>query len=59
MRLGVDALDAEGRWAEIGEIGATGAILVRPDNHVAWRASGPAADAERVLVEAVGTVLCR
>ncbi|MEA3301079.1 MAG: FAD-dependent monooxygenase [Pseudomonadota bacterium] len=30
-------VDAEGRWSEVKGIGPRGAILVRPDGHVAWR----------------------
>ncbi|KAK5222253.1 hypothetical protein LTR72_006510 [Exophiala xenobiotica] len=34
-------VDFEEHWAEVKSIGARGAILVRPDNIVAWRAPGP------------------
>lgn len=33
-------LDVAGRWPEVREVNATGAILVRPDGHVAWRSMG-------------------
>jgi 2,4-dichlorophenol 6-monooxygenase len=49
--------DVDGRWAEIGEIGAGGAILVRPDNHIAWRSLGPQENPARVLTEALKHVL--
>ncbi|WP_020673277.1 FAD-dependent monooxygenase [Amycolatopsis nigrescens] len=29
--------DAEGGWSAVKEVGDGGAVLVRPDNHVAWR----------------------
>lgn len=37
IRVGVDtrALDA---WQEVCDVGESGALLVRPDHHVAWRA---------------------
>ena len=41
--------DASGGWAEKRQVGAGGALLVRPDGHVAWRcraADGPPAEAE-------------
>lgn len=34
-----DYQDVEGRWAELSQVGPEGAVLVRPDNHVAWRAT--------------------
>ena len=35
---GRDFVDVDGHWARVCEIGADGALLVRPDQHVAWRA---------------------
>ncbi|MDB5875444.1 MAG: 2-polyprenyl-6-methoxyphenol hydroxylase [Ramlibacter sp.] len=40
-------------------IGADGAVLVRPDGHVAWRVPGAAADPGRALREALDRTLCR
>ena len=39
VTIGTDAeyADVDGRWAALREITDEGAILVRPDNHVAWR----------------------
>jgi 2-polyprenyl-6-methoxyphenol hydroxylase-like FAD-dependent oxidoreductase len=34
----VDFRDPDGRWPDLSEVGRTGAVLVRPDGHVAWRA---------------------
>jgi 2,4-dichlorophenol 6-monooxygenase len=34
-----DYWDAEGAWAGVRQIDDGGAVLVRPDNHVAWRAA--------------------
>jgi 2-polyprenyl-6-methoxyphenol hydroxylase-like FAD-dependent oxidoreductase len=33
-----DLADAEGAWGRLSEVGPTGALMVRPDAHVAWRA---------------------
>jgi len=45
--------DVYGDWARVREISDSGALLVRPDRHVAWRSSGraddPAADLRRAL----------
>lgn len=36
---GGDYADPDGSWAAVREVGECGAILVRPDNHVAWRST--------------------
>jgi 2,4-dichlorophenol 6-monooxygenase len=41
--------DYQDQWSARREIGDGGAILVRPDNFVAWRSHGPSADAEKTL----------
>jgi len=50
---GCEYADVLGDWAARREIGETGALLVRPDHHVAWRApeltDDPAGDLERAL----------
>ncbi|MGW8882056.1 aromatic-ring hydroxylase C-terminal domain-containing protein, partial [Streptomyces mirabilis] len=46
-------------WAELHGTTAQGAVLVRPDGFVAWRATGPAADAESTLHEVLTTLLHR
>jgi 2,4-dichlorophenol 6-monooxygenase len=51
--------DADGTWSAVREIGEGGAVLVRPDNHVAWRSSGGGAHAADDLREALGRVLGR
>lgn len=33
-----DLVDADRNWVELSEVEPTGAVLVRPDGHVAWRA---------------------
>ena len=49
--------DVDGRWARIREVGAGGAVLVRPDGHVAWRSITLPADPSALLEKAVGTSL--
>ena len=44
-------VDESGNWASDSGLGSGGALLVRPDNHVAWRSAGPVADPARVLRE--------
>lgn len=51
--------DVDGVWqAECG-IEDDGAILVRPDNHIAWRAPRAAADAHATFATVLDTVLAR
>src|SRR5258705_369928 len=38
---GGEYTDATGEWQRLREMSEEGAILVRPDNHVAWRGSRP------------------
>jgi len=49
VRVGHDVADPDGAWATVSGIGDTGALLVRPDQHVAWRSSGAVEDPEGVL----------
>lgn len=51
--------DTEGRWAQVREIGDAGAVLARPDNHVAWRTLGSADSPVEVLTQAMQAVLAR
>ncbi len=54
--------DLFGGWALGREVGEAGCVLVRPDQHVAWRtrdAAADAADAEGRLSDALGRILGR
>ncbi|UOQ59700.1 FAD-dependent monooxygenase [Leucobacter rhizosphaerae] len=50
---GCEVEDLYGVWRDVSEIGEGGALLVRPDQHVAWRnaimASDPEVELERAL----------
>ncbi|MGV9867499.1 FAD-dependent oxidoreductase [Rhodococcus koreensis] len=59
IAAGADFTDPSGTWAQLRQIDDGGAILVRPDNHVAWRATSAAADPVDELTRAFGTVLSR
>ncbi|MER5813402.1 FAD-dependent monooxygenase [Streptomyces sp. NPDC002033] len=57
---GADLVQPEGAdWAELHELPADGAVLVRPDGFVAWRSEGAAADPEAVLLDAMKRLLRR
>ncbi|HTK62460.1 MAG TPA: FAD-dependent monooxygenase [Pseudonocardia sp.] len=51
VAVGGEFTDADGSWARLREVPEAGAVLVRPDNHVAWRADAPPADLAAVLRE--------
>jgi 2,4-dichlorophenol 6-monooxygenase len=54
---GAEYADADGRWAAVREIADGDAILVRPDNHVAWRSSNGSENPVDVLGNAVTRIL--
>jgi 2,4-dichlorophenol 6-monooxygenase len=56
---GGDFADSTGAWERQREVGGAGAVLVRPDQHVAWRSSGRPADPVSALTEALQAVLRR
>ncbi|MFG2873427.1 FAD-dependent oxidoreductase [Streptomyces sp. NPDC048337] len=57
---GADLLQEEGAdWAELHALDPAGAVLVRPDGFVAWRAEGAVADPRATLLEVLSTVLRR
>jgi 2,4-dichlorophenol 6-monooxygenase len=51
--------DLEGRWAALRGVAESGAVLVRPDAHVAWRSQDAPADAAAQFAQALATVLGR
>jgi 2,4-dichlorophenol 6-monooxygenase len=55
--IGPDAPYTSRTWQDVREVADDGAVLVRPDNHVAWRSTGPADNPEGVLAAAMATVL--
>jgi 2,4-dichlorophenol 6-monooxygenase len=54
---GRDHIDVYEDWARTREIGESGAVLVRPDAHVAWRCDGLPADPAAELLQVLTTVL--
>jgi len=51
--------DLTGDWANASEVEDCGAVLVRPDHHVAWRSPGRSADPLADLRRVLGQVLAR
>jgi 2,4-dichlorophenol 6-monooxygenase len=54
-----DLYDPRSTWTRLRGHGSTGAVLVRPDRFVCWRAEGRAEDAARVLVSVLSQILAR
>jgi putative polyketide hydroxylase len=54
-----DALDPDGAWAQTTGLAPGGALLVRPDDFVGWRADSLPADPERELRQALSAILAR
>lgn len=52
-----DYEDHVGDWDKVREVGDGGCVLVRPDQHVAWRSMGASARAEAELTGALRAVL--
>jgi 2,4-dichlorophenol 6-monooxygenase len=57
LQIGRDVEDAGGAWAELLGIDAEGALLVRPDQHVAWRSRGAAAEPAGLLRDVLRRIL--
>jgi len=51
--------DPDGSFPEAYGITPAGAVLVRPDGFVAWRAAGADDASAQALTEALDTALCR
>ena len=52
-------VDRHDRWRSHYGIGSSGAVLLRPDGHVAWRAFALDADPEQTLTSVLDRALCR
>jgi 2-polyprenyl-6-methoxyphenol hydroxylase-like FAD-dependent oxidoreductase len=57
VTIGRDVVDGDGRWMALLGIESTGAVLVRPDQHVAWRAPRAVADPVATLADVLARVL--
>ncbi len=51
--------DIEGRWDETYGVGATGAVLVRPDGFIAWRTNSTSVQPASTLEDILTQVLAR
>ena len=54
--VGRDFVDVDGAWARAAGIGPDGALLVRPDQHVAWRAASAVDDPRAAVTVALRRV---
>jgi putative polyketide hydroxylase len=54
-----DVGDADGAWAQVTRLAPDGAVLVRPDDFVGWRADRLPVDSERQLHQALSVILAR
>ncbi|PWW00256.1 2,4-dichlorophenol 6-monooxygenase [Hoeflea marina] len=50
-------IDHTGDWARASEIGESGCVLVRPDQHVCWRAEEMTSQPDKDLRRVFGTIL--
>ena len=57
VRIGVDEKVADDRWRVVCGVGESGALLVRPDQHVAWRVSSLPEDPAGALGAALESIL--
>jgi len=55
--IGRDVVDESGQWMKLLGIDADGALLVRPDQHVAWRSRHAVTNAAAALSRALATIL--
>lgn len=59
VAIGRDVLDPDGAWTRLLELDPAGAILVRPDQHVAWRSERGSTDPAAELARAFDVILDR
>jgi len=52
-----DLGDEDGTWAQLYGVGPDGAVLVRPDGHVAWRSAAAGAEPRAELIRVLRAVL--
>lgn len=57
LAVGQEIVDPDGDVAAVYRTGDSGAVLVRPDGYVAWRADSAALDPDTALAGAVATAL--
>ncbi|MEZ0363456.1 FAD-dependent monooxygenase [Mycobacterium sp. pUA109] len=57
--IGVDVADPDGGWAAVTGLAPGGALLVRPDDFVGWRADALPADPDGELHRALSAILAR
>ncbi len=57
VAVGRDVADEDGHWRQLLGIAADGAVLVRPDQHVAWRSRHGVADSVGALARALTLIL--
>jgi 2,4-dichlorophenol 6-monooxygenase len=57
LAIGRELADPDGRWAAQLGLEADGALLVRPDQHVAWRSPRAAVDPRATLDAALAAIL--
>jgi 2,4-dichlorophenol 6-monooxygenase len=57
IEVGAELSDATGGWAAVRGTAPSGAVLVRPDRHVAWRSREAPADPPAELARVVAAVL--
>ena len=58
-QVGATLGDPDGRFADAFGISRSGAVIVRPDGHVAWRAGGDIAASAETVERAMSSLLCR
>ena len=56
---GRDVTDLYFDWAKLRGVEEDGAVLVRPDKHVGWRAASLPANPETALLDAMSAILNR
>lgn len=54
-----DTVDGGGQWRGLCGLQDAGALLVRPDNHVAWRSAGTMQDPAAEMARVIAVVLAR